>query len=377
MSEGNYCIMRAEKITTTKALDAAYRHVYRKDCPLNADPEKSHRNIYDIHQLNDDGTQMSYMDSFRRRIHQLPYYQDHKIRSNAVLGIDILFSYSKSAEGTFDEQAWMEKNAKWLNDTFSVAPDGRSNVISVVYHEDEHSFHGHAYVIPIDERGRLNCRRFMNGTLGQYQSSYAKEMEEFGLDRGIEGSTADHRTMSRMYAKANEAAKVPLPKAGESAMDYYHRINETARTMNLQMYHDACEKIDRHREKSDRELQKSRELLKKESDMIRLDSTYVVNEAQQKIERASALLETMAESFATQMESLVAVSEDPQTATDYYIHYTKLLNGLHALERSDPQKASELAALITEAEAIGTQAMVEKNKEMFRDILESPLNQKL
>ena len=142
MPEGNYCIMRAEKIKTTKALDAAYRHVYRIDSPLNADPEKIHQNIYNIHQLNDDGSQMSYMDSFRRRISQLPYYQDHKIRSKAVLGIDVLFSYSKRAEGTFDKQAWMEKNAKWLNDTFSVAPDGRSNVISVVYHEDKHSFHG-------------------------------------------------------------------------------------------------------------------------------------------------------------------------------------------------------------------------------------------
>ena len=119
-----------------------YRHVYRIDSPLNADPEKIHQNIYNIHQLNDEGSQMSYMDSFRRRISQLPYYQDHKIRSKAVLGIDVLFSYSKRAEGTFDKQAWMEKNAKWLNDTFSVAPDGRSNVISVVYHEDKHSFHG-------------------------------------------------------------------------------------------------------------------------------------------------------------------------------------------------------------------------------------------
>ena len=83
-----------------------YRHVYRIDSPLNADPEKIHQNIYNIHQLNDDGSQMSYMDSFRRRINQLSYYQDHKIRSNAVLGIDVLFSYSKSAEGTFDRQAW-------------------------------------------------------------------------------------------------------------------------------------------------------------------------------------------------------------------------------------------------------------------------------
>ena len=102
MPEGNYCIMRAEKITTTKALDVAYRHVYRIDSPVNADPEKIHQNIYNIHQLNDDGSQMSYMDSFRRWISQLPYYQDHKIRSNAVLGIDVLFSYSKRSEGTFD-----------------------------------------------------------------------------------------------------------------------------------------------------------------------------------------------------------------------------------------------------------------------------------
>ena len=49
MPEGNYCIMRAEKITTTKALDAAYQHVYRIDSPLNADPEKIHQNIYNIH----------------------------------------------------------------------------------------------------------------------------------------------------------------------------------------------------------------------------------------------------------------------------------------------------------------------------------------
>lgn len=342
--------MRMEKITAIKAMDAAYRHVYREEMPLNADPTLSAKNIHDIHQTNAEGKQLSYNESFAQRIGQLDYYKDHKIRKNAVRGIDVLFSYSKNAEGTFDRQAWIRRNAEWLNEHFSKAADGRSNIISVVYHEDEQSFHGHAFVIPIDERGRLNCRRYMNGTLGELQTSYAEAMKEFGLERGIEGSTADHRTMRQMYAEANRTAQLSKPFEGETALHYYQRIQKEAESYNLHMHLQAKKKIQREREKFDRDRKKSLDLLKAESSMIKKDNAYAIQEAEKKVQSAYKRLRDLQAEYEEKLEKIVIAGTDPADVLNGYEHYKKLQLGLQQFEAESPEQAQQLASLITTLE---------------------------
>lgn len=74
------------------------------------------------------------------------------------------------------------KNVEWMKDTFNIAGDGKDNVISMVYHGDEAgNVHCHALVIPVDERGHLNARRFINGSraMSEHQTTYAKYMQSF------------------------------------------------------------------------------------------------------------------------------------------------------------------------------------------------------
>lgn len=365
-NDPKYCVMRINKFTAVKAMDAAYRHVYREEMPLNADPSLSHNNIHDVHEVDGAGTQLTYNESFSKRISQLDYYKNHNIRKNAVRGFDVLLSYSKNAEGTFDRQAWIKRNAEWLNKNFSKAPDGRSNVISVVYHEDEQSFHGHAFIIPIDERGRLNSRRFINGTLGQLQSSYAEAMKEFGLERGIEGSTADHQTMSKLYAKANKAATLSKPREGESALDYYNRIQQEAMEMNLQMYQRTTKKLQRDRAKFDREKQQALKLLEHESAMIKKDNAHEMQETENKIQSAYQKLHEIQDEYATLAESFTAKGLNAEEVLNGYSHYKKLQLGLEKYENESPEQASQLASIISTIETAGRN--YETEKKSFNDI---------
>ena len=79
--------------------------------------------------------------------------------------------------------------------------------------------HIHAFVVPIDERGRLNAKRFTDGSraMSALQSSYADSVKETGLKRGVSGSSARHQDIRMMYANMNNAMVLPDIKKGETA----------------------------------------------------------------------------------------------------------------------------------------------------------------
>lgn len=108
---------------------------------------------------------------------------------------------------------WTDANLKWLRDTF-----GEDNVVSCVLHMDEKTPHLHATVVPIvtGERKRksregekkyrtqtgprLSADDVMGrGRLSTYQNTYAEAMREFGLQRGVVGSTAKHQSNGEFY----------------------------------------------------------------------------------------------------------------------------------------------------------------------------------
>lgn len=109
--------------------------------------------------------------------------------------------------------SWIDANLKWLRETF-----GNENLVSCVLHMDEKTPHLHATVVPIVTSERLLRKRegdkkyktksgprlsaddVMRRTrLHKYQNSYAAAMKQFGLQRGIVGSTARHQTNSDYY----------------------------------------------------------------------------------------------------------------------------------------------------------------------------------
>ena len=59
-----------------------------------------------------------------------------------------------------------------------------------------------AYVVPIDDKGKLNARHFLGGreNLRNMQTDFAKNVgADFGLERGVEGSPAKHERVKKFY----------------------------------------------------------------------------------------------------------------------------------------------------------------------------------
>ncbi|KAA6328202.1 hypothetical protein EZS27_022881, partial [termite gut metagenome] len=114
---------------------------------------------------------------------------------------------------------WCADSVDWLEKTF-----GTENLVSAVLHRDETTPHIHATVVPIvtgerrkakeekSTEGKKKYRKKNPNTarlcaddvmardkLKGYQDSYARRMQAYGLQRGIEGSKAKHITTGQYY----------------------------------------------------------------------------------------------------------------------------------------------------------------------------------
>lgn len=219
-----YCFMSTSKIKTMGMLASKYNHNYRKVDVANADRDLADKNEELVPLIDSTGKELDYNEAWRERIKDLDWAQKGP-RRDAVLAIEVLTTFSR--EEHIDLDAWKQQNVEWLKKTFDVCPDGKSNVLSVIYHADEPgNVHCHAIVVPIDEAGHLNASRFLNGRqkLTEMQNSYAKEMEEFGLERGLENGQASHRDIKKYYADLNNAINVSNPLPQEPAQDYRERV---------------------------------------------------------------------------------------------------------------------------------------------------------
>jgi thiol:disulfide interchange protein len=80
----------------------------------------------------------------------------------------------------------------------------------------------YAYVVPYDDKRKLNCRAFLGGAkaLSDMQTDFADNVGRFhGLERGIRHSKAKHRTISQFYQMANAKAvsepEIDVPEPNE------------------------------------------------------------------------------------------------------------------------------------------------------------------
>ncbi|KKW82380.1 hypothetical protein AAV96_00430, partial [Acinetobacter sp. AG1] len=123
-----------------------------------------------------------------------------KTRSNAVLCVEYLITMSPdwSGLGTDREADFFKTSVEWLKQKH-----GAENVISTSIHRDETTPHLVAYVVPIDSQGKLNAREFLGGRakLSKMQTDFHNEVKHLGLERGLEGSKAEHTTIREFYAE--------------------------------------------------------------------------------------------------------------------------------------------------------------------------------
>lgn len=185
----SYAICRIAKLKTWGNIGGSAAHTYRRDGKApNADPARLGRNRTLI------GTPDQVVADVRARIDQLG-----PVRSNAVLCVEHLLTASPAFfVGKSQKQIneWVDLNVAWLVDRY-----GRENVRHAVLHMDESTPHIAAYVVP-EVAGKLNARALYGGRekLRALQDGYAAAMRSTGLQRGVEGSRARHRTVKNFYA---------------------------------------------------------------------------------------------------------------------------------------------------------------------------------
>lgn len=193
-----YAIARINKLHAND-VNSSGLHTRREKETLNADPEVT--NVRFIG--GDDWRSLS--EPVIERI------GEQTIRKNAVLAVEILLTASPEyfrpnnpeQAGYFEQEKlidWQDKVREWLNSQYG------DRIVRAELHLDESTPHIHAYLVPLDERGKLNCRGIFGGRqkMIAFQDSYAAAMAELGLNRGAKGSKAKHTSIKQYYSAVNQ-----------------------------------------------------------------------------------------------------------------------------------------------------------------------------
>lgn len=224
-----YAIIRIAKLGSPGSVGGAGEHIHRQRHTPNADPELIKFNkclVGSEDLLNDINVRLESAGITPRK--------------NAVLAVEHLitaspefFDYKKVVrpDGTAGLRGNVKSLAEFESRTLSWLRQryGTENVVSVVVHKDEKSPHIHAVIVPIltkeialtrktkktpDRKLKTQTRTVLAARelfgerhqLREMQSSFAQHMQSLGLNRGLEGSKAEHTTVKDFYRLANAAA---------------------------------------------------------------------------------------------------------------------------------------------------------------------------
>ena len=193
----SFAIYRTAKLKSFGEIGGSLSHTYRTRPTPNADENKAHLNKHIFETYN------QCFDALKNAIPE-------KRRSNAVLCVEHLITASPdwNGWGTKKEEEFFKKSLEFLNKKY-----GKENVIACSIHRDETTPHLIVYVVPIDEKGGLNAKKWLGGRskLSQTQTEFANHVKELGLERGLENSKARHKTIKEFYAEIEK----PTPKLKE------------------------------------------------------------------------------------------------------------------------------------------------------------------
>lgn len=210
-----YAILRTAKLKTMGSISSSLSHTYRTRKTTNADPERQKKNQHSM------VSPETVLEAIKDQIPE-------KHRSDAVLCVEYLITASPEyfEYGDTEGARYFDTALQWLRDKH-----GKENVIAHSVHHDETSPHLIAYVVPLDNNGKLNAKAFLGGKakLSAMQSDFAKTVSKHGLERGIEGSTATHQEIKTYYAKiktdtAAQDVDVSQAKWHETTAAYTKRV---------------------------------------------------------------------------------------------------------------------------------------------------------
>ena len=231
-------------------------HIERFIIPKNADPTRTHLN----RKLIDypDGVK-DRSAAIQRRLEEAGLTR--KIGSNQVRAIRI------NVSGTHEDMERIEKEGRldeWCADNLNYFAFmfGKENIVAAHLHRDEETPHIHITLVPIvkgerkrrkrEEQAKKRYRKKPTDTvrlcaddimtrlkLKSYQDTYAIAMAKYGLQRGIDGSTARHKSTQQYYnetkklADSLKAEVVELQERKEVAQQELRQAKKEVQTEKL------------------------------------------------------------------------------------------------------------------------------------------------
>jgi hypothetical protein len=212
----NYAILRTAKLKTMGNIGGSLAHSYRTIETPNTDPNLTPKNYHSV------ATPEAVKQAIKNRLPE-------KRRSDAVLCIEYLITASPEWEGwgNSKEDEFFKRSAQWLMDKH-----GAENIAGMSIHRDISTPHLVAYVVPIDQKGKLNCKDFLGcrAKLNMMQTDFANTVADLGLTRGKEGSKAKHTSIKEYYHDINHARDFniktisPKPEMFESKARYGEKV---------------------------------------------------------------------------------------------------------------------------------------------------------
>ena len=194
-----YAILRMQKLKSAHSVRRSMQHAFREKDTPNADPERTPENTH-IGANNTDEAMQKFKDAM-----------PDKVRKNAVLAVEYLITASPETikdKSRQQQDDYFRDALHWLE-----KKHGKDNVLYAGIHRDEQTPHMYAYVIPKDDRDKLNCRAFFGekNALSVMQTDFAEQVgQKHGLERGVEGSRARHTSIQQYYARVSTpTAKIP------------------------------------------------------------------------------------------------------------------------------------------------------------------------
>lgn len=219
-----YSICRIAKLKNGGAITASEKHTLRQRETPNADLRKENERF--IGPPPSSSSPTLEQEVFTR-------IGEQKIRKDAVLCVEILLTASpeyfrpdeQGRAGKWDVAQlidWKQANHQWLSEEFG------DRVVRAELHLDEVTPHIHAYLVPLDEKGKLNCKSIFGGRekLSKFQDSYAHAMAPLGLERGIKGSRATHTQIKDYYAAVTREPDLTL-----SQEEIYQQLADRQRVL--------------------------------------------------------------------------------------------------------------------------------------------------
>ena len=223
-----FTICRIQKIKSWGALARSEAHTTREVYTPNANPRI--KNL----EVAGDCENLDLVSQVKNKI------GSQKYRSDAVLTVEMLLSASAEyfrpntvyEGGNYDKKrldGFVDAVVKWLDNSWG------DRIVKAQLHLDEMTPHIHAYLVPLDERGKLNCKALFGtrAKMHQLQDSFASSVEHLGIVRGVKGSVATYTKVKKYYSAVNQDSQLldleqclPQPQAQEDSEVYRQRIIE-------------------------------------------------------------------------------------------------------------------------------------------------------